>query len=167
MYSVKEVYYTIQGEGHHTGRPAVFLRFTGCNLWSGLEKDRKKVPSKELEAELSVLSKCRKQLEQGSPLRALELEPAEMKLLRGFQFLSAKPMLLILNVDESDASRSTKETLARLQLQDFAAEPAVLAVSVCAKIELEISELDAEDGELFLQEIGLNGPGLDLSLIHI
>ena len=70
-------------------------------------------------------------------------------------------MLLILNVDESDASRSTKETLARLQLQDFAAEPAVLAVSVCAKIELEISELDAEDGELFLQEIGLNGPGLD------
>jgi organic radical activating enzyme len=41
MYSVKEVYYTIQGEGHHTGRPAVFLRFTGCNLWSGLEKDRK------------------------------------------------------------------------------------------------------------------------------
>ena len=42
MYSVKEVYYTIQGEGYHTGRPAVFLRFTGCNLWSGLEKDREK-----------------------------------------------------------------------------------------------------------------------------
>jgi len=41
MYSVKEVYYTIQGEGYHTGRPAVFLRFTGCNLWTGLEKDRK------------------------------------------------------------------------------------------------------------------------------
>lgn len=40
MYSVKEIYYTIQGEGHHTGQPAVFLRFSGCNLWSGLEKDR-------------------------------------------------------------------------------------------------------------------------------
>ncbi len=40
MYSVKEVYYTIQGEGYHTGRPAVFLRFAGCNLWTGLEKDR-------------------------------------------------------------------------------------------------------------------------------
>ena len=40
MYSVKEVYYTIQGEGYHTGRPAIFLRLTGCNLWSGLEKDR-------------------------------------------------------------------------------------------------------------------------------
>ncbi len=42
MYSVKEVYYTIQGEGYHTGRPAVFIRFSGCNLWSGLEKDRDK-----------------------------------------------------------------------------------------------------------------------------
>ena len=40
IYSVKEIFYTIQGEGFHTGRPAVFLRFSGCNLWSGLEKDR-------------------------------------------------------------------------------------------------------------------------------
>lgn len=39
-YSVKEIYYTLQGEGAQTGRPAVFCRFAGCNLWSGLEKDR-------------------------------------------------------------------------------------------------------------------------------
>ena len=39
-YSVKEIYFTLQGEGAHTGRPAVFLRFTGCNLWSGREVDR-------------------------------------------------------------------------------------------------------------------------------
>jgi 7-carboxy-7-deazaguanine synthase len=39
-YVVKELYYTLQGEGINVGRPAVFLRFTGCNLWSGLEKDR-------------------------------------------------------------------------------------------------------------------------------
>ena len=39
-YSVKEIYYTLQGEGAQTGRAAVFLRFAGCNLWSGLEKDR-------------------------------------------------------------------------------------------------------------------------------
>ncbi len=41
MYAVKEIYFTIQGEGAHTGRPAVFLRFSGCNLWSGQEKTRK------------------------------------------------------------------------------------------------------------------------------
>jgi len=39
-YSVKEIYYTLQGEGAQTGRPAVFLRFTGCNLWSGREAHR-------------------------------------------------------------------------------------------------------------------------------
>lgn len=39
-YSVKEIFYTLQGEGHHAGRPAVFCRFSGCNLWSGLERDR-------------------------------------------------------------------------------------------------------------------------------
>jgi 7-carboxy-7-deazaguanine synthase len=36
-YSVKEIFYTLQGEGHHAGRPAVFCRFAGCNLWNGLE----------------------------------------------------------------------------------------------------------------------------------
>lgn len=40
-YKVKEVFYSIQGEGFHTGRPAVFCRFAGCNLWSGFEKARK------------------------------------------------------------------------------------------------------------------------------
>jgi 7-carboxy-7-deazaguanine synthase (Cx14CxxC type) len=39
-YSVKEIFYTLQGEGFHSGRPAVFCRFTGCNLWSGREQDR-------------------------------------------------------------------------------------------------------------------------------
>ncbi len=41
-YKVKEIYYTLQGEGAHTGRPAVFCRFTGCNLWTGREEDRHK-----------------------------------------------------------------------------------------------------------------------------
>lgn len=42
MYSVKEIYFTLQGEGAQAGRPAVFCRFSGCNLWSGLERDRGK-----------------------------------------------------------------------------------------------------------------------------
>ncbi|HEX5952271.1 MAG TPA: 7-carboxy-7-deazaguanine synthase [Rhodanobacteraceae bacterium] len=40
MYAIKEIFYTLQGEGFHAGRPAVFCRFTGCNLWSGREADR-------------------------------------------------------------------------------------------------------------------------------
>ena len=42
MYSIKEIYFTYQGEGYHTGRPSIFCRFSGCNLWSGYEKDREK-----------------------------------------------------------------------------------------------------------------------------
>ncbi|MCL4110508.1 UNVERIFIED_CONTAM: hypothetical protein GTU68_047757 [Idotea baltica] len=41
-YAVKEIFYTLQGEGAHAGRPAVFVRFSGCNLWSGREEDRHK-----------------------------------------------------------------------------------------------------------------------------
>jgi 7-carboxy-7-deazaguanine synthase len=40
MYTVKEIFYTLQGEGYHTGRPAVFCRFSGCNLWTGRDSDR-------------------------------------------------------------------------------------------------------------------------------
>jgi len=43
-YAVKEIFYTLQGEGANSGRPAVFLRFSGCNLWTGLERDRDKGP---------------------------------------------------------------------------------------------------------------------------
>ncbi|HRO09176.1 MAG TPA: 7-carboxy-7-deazaguanine synthase [Saprospiraceae bacterium] len=42
MYKVKEIFYTLQGEGFHAGRPAVFCRFSGCNLWTGREEDREK-----------------------------------------------------------------------------------------------------------------------------
>lgn len=42
MYSIKEIYYTLQGEGIHAGKPAVFMRFSGCNLWTGREEDRHK-----------------------------------------------------------------------------------------------------------------------------
>ncbi|MGE5356243.1 MAG: 7-carboxy-7-deazaguanine synthase [Deltaproteobacteria bacterium] len=41
QYKIKEIFYSIQGEGFHTGTPAVFIRFSGCNLWSGIEQDRK------------------------------------------------------------------------------------------------------------------------------
>lgn len=46
LYKIKEIYYTLQGEGAQTGRPAVFCRFTGCNLWSGREEDRHKAVCK-------------------------------------------------------------------------------------------------------------------------
>ncbi|HEX7937371.1 MAG TPA: 7-carboxy-7-deazaguanine synthase [Gemmatimonadaceae bacterium] len=51
MYAVKEIFFTLQGEGVHAGRPAVFCRFSGCNLWTGLEKDRDKAVCKFCDTE--------------------------------------------------------------------------------------------------------------------
>ena len=66
-----------------------------------LEKDLKKGRSPELEREREVLTDCRAALEDGRPLRALELKGEDLKRLRGFQFLSAKPLLIVINLDEA------------------------------------------------------------------
>ena len=50
-YTVKEMYYTLQGEGANTGRPAVFCRFAGCNLWTGREEDREEGDDEEEDLE--------------------------------------------------------------------------------------------------------------------
>src|SRR5205814_7245110 len=67
-----------------------------------LEKDLKKSRSADLEREREVLLVCKAALEEGRPLRALELKGEDLKRLRGFQFLSAKPLLIVINLDEAD-----------------------------------------------------------------
>src|SRR5918994_7194486 len=67
-----------------------------------IEKDLKKARSAELEKERDLVKQCKDALEEGTPLRALQLAPDDLKRLRGFQFLSAKPLLLVINLDEAD-----------------------------------------------------------------
>jgi GTP-binding protein YchF len=118
-----------------------------------LEKDLKKSASDELKKEQELLLRCRAVLESGEPLRAIELEPEDAKRLRGFQFLSAKPLLLVLNIDEAD-SRSIVES-------GFSRTTKTLSVVVCAKIELEIAQLEPADAAAFLADLGLAESGLD------
>jgi ribosome-binding ATPase YchF (GTP1/OBG family) len=66
-----------------------------------LEKDLKKSRTAELERERDVITLCKAALEEGKPLRTLDLKGEDLKRLRGFQFLSAKPLLIVINVDES------------------------------------------------------------------
>src|SRR5436189_1431252 len=121
-----------------------------------LEKDLKKNRTADLERERDVLTLCKSALEEGRPLRALELKGEDLKRLRGFQFLSAKPLLLVLNLDEPDL-RAGKESA----LTPFLSRAATAAVTVCAKIELEIAQLDAADAAAFLADLGLAESGLD------
>src|SRR6188508_3280514 len=67
-----------------------------------IEKDLKKGRSAELEKERDLVQRCKTALEEGKPLRALQLTGDDLKRLSGFPFLSAKPLLLVINLDESD-----------------------------------------------------------------
>jgi GTP-binding protein YchF len=125
-----------------------------------IERDQKKGIGGNLDAEHRVLGACRKALEEGTPLRALSLTPEETKLLRGFQFLSAKPLLLVINLDESEIARSA-EAVELTGLTSFTSHAATRAVPVCAKIELEIADLDPDDARAFLEDLGLAETGLD------
>jgi GTP-binding protein YchF len=132
-----------------------------------LEKDLKKGRTTELEREREVLSVCTSALEDGRPLRALDLKGEDQKRLRGFQFLSAKPLLIVLNIDERQLSAGgasaadAKASAARLGLAEFLGHAATAAATVCAKIELEIAQLDAADAASFLADLGLIESGLD------
>src|SRR5439155_7553527 len=112
-----------------------------------LEKDLKKSRSVDLERERDVITLCRAALEDGRPLRALELTGDDLKRLRGFQFLSAKPLLIVINLDESqitggNAASVVEHAAEQTGLTDFLSRGATAAVAVCAKIELEIAQLD-------------------------
>src|SRR5919106_6774607 len=100
-----------------------------------LERDIKKGNTPELRKEQEILMRCREALEAGRPLRALQLAGEEAKRLRGFQFLSAKPLLIVLNLDEADLPQAAEAT--RLAgIDDFLSGAATRAVPICAKIEL-------------------------------
>ncbi|MDE3154992.1 MAG: YchF family ATPase [Acidobacteriota bacterium] len=132
-----------------------------------LERDLKKSRSAELERERDVLVLCRGALEDGRPLRALNLAGDDLKRLRGFQLLSAKPLLVVLNLDEADLTAASGGTeglaaaIERAGLSSFLSQAATAAVAVCAKIELEIAQLDPADAAAFLADLGLTESGLD------
>ena len=129
-----------------------------------LDKDLKKGKSADLERERDVLSLCRVALEEGRPLRSLDLQGDDLKRLRGFQFLSAKPLLLVINLDEtrlSAGASSIDQAADAAGLTAFLARAATAAVAVCAKIELEIAQLEPSDAAAFLADLGLKESGLD------
>ena len=129
-----------------------------------IQKDLKKGRSAELDKERDLVQRCRDALEEGTPLRALELAGDDLKRLRGFQFLSAKPLLLVINLDETDlaeAGADVQRAAEKAGLTAFLARAATKAVALCAKIELEIAQLEGDDAKAFLSDLGLTESGLD------
>ena len=129
-----------------------------------VDRDLKKSRSPELERERDLLHRCRQALEAGTPLRALQLAGEDLKRLRGFQLLSAKPLLVVINLDEADVAgvgASVERAAALTGLTPFLERAATRAVALCATIELEIAQLEPSDAATFLGDLGLAESGLD------
>jgi GTP-binding protein YchF len=124
-----------------------------------LEKDRKKIKSPELDKEFELLQTCRNTLEGSEPLRRLEMSPEDEKRIRGFQFLSQKPMLYVLNLGEEDASR-LHEREEEFRSGPLGSRPGTAIAAICGKIEAELAELSPSEAAEYLASYGLGESGL-------
>src|SRR6201997_79715 len=126
-----------------------------------LEKDLKKMKTAELEKEFELLKQAKAQLESERPLREMEMSPEDKKRIRGFMFLSEKPILYVLNVSETqELGKALEGAVAKFNLTEVAGRLNAGATAVCAKVEAELAEMSDEDAAEFLSSYGLKESGL-------
>ncbi|MGA7631048.1 MAG: redox-regulated ATPase YchF [Terriglobales bacterium] len=126
-----------------------------------LEKDLKKMKTPELEKENELLIKAKAQIEAEKPLREMEMTPEDKKRIRGFMFLSEKPILYVLNIGEStELGKDLEAAVAKYNLTEVAARPNAGASAICGKVEAELAEMSDEDAAEFLGSYGLTDSGL-------
>jgi len=125
-----------------------------------LSKDIKKAKSSDLELENEVLLRFKTALEKEQPLRELELTPEEGKRVKGFTFLSAKPILLVINMGDHDAPKISN-IVEEFGLQTHVSRRNVAVTAVCGRIESEIAALPAEDAHMFMEDLGISGTALN------
>ena len=116
---------------------------------------------KTLAAELEMLKRVRDHLDGGKSARSAELTEDEAALLDQSPLLSRKPVLYVANIGEDEVSGAYEDNPGYQALKAFAEEEGSGILPVCAGIEAEIAELEGEDKELFLTEMGLSESGLD------
>lgn len=119
----------------------------------------KKVTKENL-AELAVIKKCKEGLENGLLIHQIALTEEERELLRTFSFLSEKPMILVMNIDEN--ALKSESFPQKEEILQYSKERNVPVIEVCAKAEMEISELEEEDRLLFMEELGIRRSGIDV-----
>ena len=126
-----------------------------------VEKDMKKGRTGELEREQALLLRSKESLEKEIPLRELEMTPEEKKLIRGFMFLSQKPILYALNVSEGTTLGADLEAaVSRYKLDEIAQRPYAGATAICGRVEAELAEMDDAEAADFLESYGLHESGL-------
>ena len=113
---------------------------------------------KEAQAQDRLLAAAQAVLEEGKPARTVEVDAEDAKIWAGLQLLTTKPVLFVCNVSEDEAATGNEHSKA---VQEMAAAQGAGSVVISAKIEEEISQLEPDEAEMFLEELGLEEAGLD------
>ena len=111
------------------------------------------------EREASILERCQAALEAGQPLRDVELDDEDRRVVRGFGFLTQKPLLVLLNVGEEQLGARAEELVESARARF--ARPGVEVHTLAGQIEMELAQLDPEDAEAFMTDLGISESSLD------
>ena len=129
------------------------------NRLGKIEKKAQTTKDKETIAEYEVLKKCQETLMKNTPLRQIAFNEDEALLLKNFNFITAKPIIYVANVNEEDAvvgkNKYTEE------VREYASKENAGVIVMCAKLESELAELEESDKKAFLKELGIAHSGLD------
>jgi ribosome-binding ATPase len=126
-----------------------------------VEKDLKKARTGDLEREHALLLRSKESLEKETPLRELEMSSEERKMIKGFMFLSQKPILYVANVSEGpNLGADLDSAVNRYKLDALAARPNAGATAICGKVEAELAQMDDAEAADFLESYGLHESGL-------
>ena len=114
---------------------------------------------KSLQKELDLLKRVAAFIEEGTSARAMELDDEEAAFVKSLDLLSYKPVIYAANVSEEDASGEDNEYVKAVR--EYAEAEGSQVVVICAKVEAELAELDDEEREMFLEELGIEEAGLE------
>lgn len=107
---------------------------------------------------LELLQRCLDQLEQEKPLLEMALTPDEEKVLRGYQFLSQKPLLIVINISEEDTGQTEQ---VRERYQSYVEQGKRELAVICGKIEMEMVGLEPEERTEFMKDLGIETPAME------
>ncbi|MBN3534658.1 redox-regulated ATPase YchF [Mycoplasma procyoni] len=131
------------------------------NVIKRVEKKALNTSDKEIKAEYEVALKLKKAFEQNIAARDVELSPEELKIIRGYQLLSLKPILYVGNIAQSD-TQNPLNSVHFANLKKYTDQTNSLLIPISIQLEYEISQLNDEDKEMFLAEYNLEYSGLEI-----
>jgi GTP-binding protein YchF len=128
--------------------------------FASLQKAARAGSDKKAAAVMSILEPVKAALESGKPVRSLNLSQDDLQLIHDFHLITAKKVMYVANVDDSDIGSSGPNEYVK-KLMDYAAHEGSPVIQICGKIESEIAELAQEEKEAFLKDMGMQEPGLN------